>query len=115
MVVGRKGEEIAQQYLRALDYPIHDTNVRLGRDEIDIVAYDPIDKIMVFAEVKTRSRKSNDYRPEMNLTHAKKEKMRRAARKWIAQHDFDEGYRIDLICVADGKIVDHFREIGWNE
>jgi hypothetical protein len=31
--------------------------------------------------------------------------------KWIAEHDFDDGYRLDLLCVVAGKITQHFKEI----
>ena len=62
LVVGKRGEEIALSYLRSLGYPIRGCNVRLGRDEIDIIAYDPKDRVIAFVEVKTRSRASADYR-----------------------------------------------------
>jgi len=111
MRVGEVGEEIAVKYLRSLGYQIYSRNVRLGKDEIDIIAYDPSDKVLVFAEVKTRTSSNENFRPEFNFTYFKKRKLFRAVRKWISQNDFEDGFRVDLISVAGGKVVDHFKEI----
>ena len=50
---GKRGEEIAAQYLLKKGYKILDKNWRYFRNEIDIVALDGI--FLVVAEVKTRS------------------------------------------------------------
>ena len=113
LVVGKKGEDIAVTFLQSLGYKLYDRNVRLARDEIDIITFDPHDKVLVFAEVKTRSRRSLDYAPDLNLTAAKKAKLRRSARAWVAEHDYEGGYRIDLVCVVGEKVVDHYKEIEW--
>lgn len=89
-------------------------NVRVGpKDEIDIIALDREENVLVFAEVKARSKDDKVFRPELNAGSVKKEKLRRSARTWIAEHEYDGGYRIDLICVANGKVSEHVRELPW--
>jgi putative endonuclease len=111
--VGQEGEQIAREYLQAQGYRIHNVNVRLGRDEIDIIAYDPEDKVIVFVEVKNRQKADKDFGPELNVDKRKKKAMQRAARLWIAEHDFEGGYRLDLVCVVAGQVVDHYKELSW--
>jgi putative endonuclease len=109
--VGYKGEEIAARYLSTLGYKILGRNVRLAKDEIDIIAYDPIDRVIVFAEVKTRTILNDDFAPELNITFAKRRNLFRSARLWVAAKGFEQGWRIDVICIAGGKVTDHWKEI----
>lgn len=113
--VGKAGEAAAHAYLRALGYELRGANVRVGRGEIDLLAYDPQDGVLVFVEVKARSRAHEAYRPELNLTPRKRSRMAKAARQWIAETDYQGGYRLDLLCVAGGRIVDHLRELAWGD
>jgi len=112
IITGQKGEGIACSYLQDINYEIIERNVQLGHDEIDIIALDPTDKVIVFCEVKTRKSFNRNYMPSLNLTRDKKECMRRAARRWVANKNYLGGYRLDLICVAAGKVVDHLFQIG---
>jgi putative endonuclease len=114
MVLGRKGEFIAADYLRSLGYDVRGQNIRLDRDEIDLLAWDPEDKVLVFAEVKTSTEKTRTgYHPEMRAGGQKRRALRRAARRWVADHAYDGGYRIDLLCVECGVVAHHFRELAW--
>jgi putative endonuclease len=111
MRTGRKGEEVAAVYLRSLGYTIYDRNVRVHRDEIDIIAYDPADKVIVFVEVKTRSHFDADFLPELNVTAKKKQKLHRSALHWTSEHAFEGSYRIDVVTVIQNKVAEHFQEI----
>ena len=51
--LGRKGESLAKTFLENAGYEILDENWTHGKAEIDLVAYK--DKVIIFAEVKTRS------------------------------------------------------------
>ncbi len=113
MIAGQKGEDCAVAYLRGLGYSIIGRNVRLNKDEIDIIAFDPVDRVYVFAEVKTRTRIDLDYRPELNITYKKRGFMRRAARRWMTQFSEETGYRMDIVCVMENKVVDHYIEVKW--
>jgi putative endonuclease len=112
--VGRGGERIAALFLASLGYDVRARNIRLGRDEIDIVAFDPADRVMVFAEVKTLSRPDSVYHPSVNATWRKVRKLRRSARAWVREQKYEGGYRIDLVCVQGGKVTDHIRELSWD-
>jgi putative endonuclease len=78
-------------------------NVRLGHDEIDVVAFDPLDRVVAFVEVKTRAR-GERYRPELNMTSKKRSRMLRAARRWVSDHGYDGGYRLDAAYVSDSRV-----------
>ncbi len=109
--VGWQGESLAARHLKRLGYRVLQRNVRVGRkDEIDILAYDPTENVLVFVEVKSRAR-NTEYTPEMNITAEKRIAMSRAARRWMTEHDWDMGYRLDVICVSEGKVVDHYKEV----
>ena len=114
LMLGMKGEQIAAEYLRSLGYSIREKNVHMGQDELDIIAWDPEDQVLVFVEVKTRSKKTRDgYHPEMTANARKRHALKRAARRWVANHNFDGGYRIDLLCVEEGYVAHHFKELSW--
>jgi putative endonuclease len=113
MIVGKEGEDCAVAYLRKIGYTVVARNVRLNKDEIDIIAFDPVDSVYVFAEVKTRTRMDLDYRPELNFTYKKRGFMRRAARRWMTQFTEEIGYRMDVVFIMDGKVVDHYIEVKW--
>ena len=109
--IAQQGEKIARKHLQSINYKIHSTNVRFGHDEIDIVAFDPVDHVVVFIEVKSRAHLNRNFPPSLNLTNQKKKKLERSARAWTDHYQYEGGYRIDCILIAAGKIVDHYREI----
>lgn len=91
-----------------------DRNVRVGRhDEIDLVAYDSRENVLVFVEVKARSIAADDRHPLANFTYKKRMAFQRAVRRWVAQREYEGGYRMDIICVVGGTITDHIKEVGW--
>ncbi|PIR54136.1 YraN family protein [Candidatus Peregrinibacteria bacterium CG10_big_fil_rev_8_21_14_0_10_42_8] len=109
--VGKHGEALAVAYLRGIDYKIYRRNIRLGRDEIDIIAYDTIQRTLVFVEVKTRSRFDADFLPALGLTPRKKRALKRAAWKWMKDHEYDAPWRIDGIFVIGSKVFRHIRQM----
>ncbi|TSC80572.1 MAG: UPF0102 protein [Candidatus Peregrinibacteria bacterium Gr01-1014_25] len=114
--LGRRGERIAAAYLRRLGYRILARNVRLyGGDEIDVIAIDPVGNTIVFVEVKTRAADDRDFNPELNLTPAKKRRMCRAARKWLARRAGETGCRLDALCVAGDRVIAHIEDLEWTE
>ena len=109
--IGKRGEALATAYLQERNYKIYDRNVRLGRDEIDIIAYDKEERMLVFAEVKTRSQYDADFLPALGMTPRKKRALRRAAWKWMSQQEFDAPWRIDIILVIGNKIFKHIKQM----
>lgn len=112
-IVGSRGEEIAERYLLSIGYDIRGRNIRIGHDEVDILAFDPADRVLVFAEVKARTRVSRNYPPGINMHWFKKQRLLRAARTWVNWHRYTGGYRMDLISVADSKVIEHLKELEW--
>ncbi|OGJ57736.1 hypothetical protein A3H22_02195 [Candidatus Peribacteria bacterium RIFCSPLOWO2_12_FULL_55_15] len=111
-VVGEQGENCSAHFLCKLGYRILDRNVRVGRhDEIDIIAVDPKDRVLVFVEVKSRARLDDDYVPSLNLTKEKRRNMFRAARRWMTTHAYDGGYRLDLIGIAGSAVIEHILDV----
>lgn len=112
-ILGNAAERTAELFLVSLGYRIHARNVRVSREEIDILAFDPVDEVLVFAEVKARQHAHPYYRPELNLDRRKRRAIIRAARRWVADHGYRGGYRLDLLCVVHGRVTLHLRELGW--
>lgn len=111
---GGHGEKIAERYLRSIGYHIRGRNVRLRQEEIDLIAFDPVDHVLAFVEVKTRSEDNPYFRPEMNLDGRKRAAIKRAARRYVECINFSGGYRLDLIGVVAGKVDLHIKELDWN-
>jgi len=113
-IIGKQGEDTAAAYIRSLGYRIRERNLHLGHDEIDIVAFDPNERAVVFIEVKTFGRKRfADQHPSTNFSGIKKRRTIRAARKWISRHQYEKGYRIDLVCVIGQRVVEHLKEVNF--
>lgn len=95
--VGMAGESIAARFLQRRGATICDRNVRVGRDEIDVVA--SIADVLVAVEVKTGQ--GYGTRPWDNFDETKEVRVRRAARV-LGIH------RVDLVAVeltAEGVVV----------
>ncbi len=115
LLLGMQGEDLASAYLKSIGYDVRQRNIRQGHDEIDILAHDPEDDVLVFVEVKTRTEKTREgFMPEKTAAPNKRRILRRAVRRWVADHGYDGGYRIDLVCVQEGKITNHFKELAWD-
>jgi len=97
--LGKKGEEIAINFLIKKHYQILARNFRFSSlGEIDIIACDK-DKQLVFVEVKTK--KSEDFGlPEEELTFNKKKKLIKMAEIYLSHYrPQEENWRIDLIAI----------------
>ncbi len=101
--LGKKGEEIAAQYLKSKGYKILERNYRnkTGRQlgEIDIIACQKND--LVFVEVKTRqSKKHQNVLPEESITRTKLHRLNKIAAVYLHQKNFLEKlYRFDAVSV----------------
>ena len=93
---GNIGEQLAREYLEKKGFAIMETNWRKGKYEVDIIAYK--EGLIVFAEVKTRSRQ--DYgEPEEFVTIDKQKAYVRLADKYVVEHNREEEVRFDIIAV----------------
>lgn len=102
-VRGSRGESLAVRHLLRRGMDVLARNVRLDKDEIDIVAFDPLDRCVAFVEVKTRAY-GDDYHPSLNMTRRKRRVMLRAARRWVSDRGYDGGYRLDAAYVSGNAV-----------
>lgn len=79
--LGRRGEDIAAEYLTEHGLVILARNWRCSEGELDIVATDGIDTV-VFCEVKTRS-STTFGTPLEAITRPKRQRIRRLAALWM--------------------------------
>ncbi len=110
--LGKEGEHRALQMLQAKGYTILETNWRNYKVEVDIIATDKDELVIV--EVKTRS---TDYfgDPEEAVGPAKARNLIRAAETYIELNDVDMDVRFDIVSIIlkNGKatinhIIDAF-------
>lgn len=98
--VGRYGERVAASYLVEQGWQVLDRNWRGPSGEIDVVALDGADLVVV--EVKTRTGDGFGH-PAEAVSPAKLARLRRLAAQWITSHDVrPRGVRIDVIAVRAG-------------
>ena len=107
---GKQGEEIAVKYLMDKGYEILERNWRNRHKEIDIIAKDG--KELVVVEVKTR--KSNDYGdPDFAVNKQKQRLLISAANSYIYSNNLDLDTRFDIISIIikDGNpVIDHIED-----
>lgn len=104
-VLGRKGEKLTEEYLKARGYKILKRNYRTPFGEADLVAEDG-DEI-VFVEVKTRT--SDLYgTPAEAVGEAKRRRYRQIARFYWMETGEEPNARFDVAEVwEDGRIEYH--------
>jgi putative endonuclease len=95
-ILGKKGEDLAVDFLLKNGYDILERNWRTGRDEIDIIARK--DNLLIIVEVKTRS---TDYfgEPEEAVTTKKQMFLVRATDKYVNEKEIDDLIRYDIISI----------------
>ncbi len=106
---GLLGESCAAEYLKSRGYEIKNRNVRVGHDEIDIIAQ--YGEYLIFAEVKTRRQIPDSSvpfgTPASAVNEEKQKNMIRALEGYLASNATDLQPRIDVIEVyvspSDGK------------
>ncbi|MCL2671545.1 MAG: YraN family protein [Clostridiales bacterium] len=95
--IGQRGERAARRYLRRHGYRILSKNYTYGKCELDIVAEHRKTGILVFAEVKTRT-KGQLTLPREAVNFQKRENIRKAARQYVRAHKFfDKCIRYDIL------------------
>jgi putative endonuclease len=115
--LGQWGESVAATHLEAKGYEIIESNWRCSRGEIDLVVR--AGQALVFVEVKTRRGRAMGS-PEEGLTLKKGEKLMILAQIYVAEHQLDVDWRVDLVAVeldGSGKLLrcEHIPNavLGW--
>jgi putative endonuclease len=112
--LGRKGESLAKTFLEGLGYEILDENWTHGKAEIDLVAYK--DKVIIFAEVKTRT--GNAFgEPEDFVDNRKQKLLAEAADEYIYLMDHQGEVRFDIVSILFDKnanyTLKHIEDAFW--
>lgn len=97
--IGREGERLVAERLRAEGCLIMERNWRCGRNEIDIIARKG--EYILFVEVKTRAA-AGWTSPESALTESKYRAFTRAVAAYMSMHDLWGEPRLDLAAVDIG-------------
>lgn len=98
----RAGEDAAAAHLASRGYELLARNLRVGRNEIDILAVDPETRAIVIVEVKCRTDASQ--RPEERVDHGKRRGLIAAAERLSLRRDWrGANVRFDVIAVTDGR------------
>ena len=109
--LGKRGEQLAVDYLRRRGYRVVETNYRTRRGEIDIICEHR--GCIVFVEVKTR-RSMAFGRPEEAVNDRKRRKMLLTASRYLSERPRPDGVdcRFDVITVMeDGKLtLEHIQD-----
>lgn len=116
--VGAAAEDFVAARLAKAGWTILGRNVRVGRQELDIVAVDPAGPALVIVEVRWRSRRDFGLAEE-TVDHRKLARLRAAAFALVdAGRLLDGGplprlpLRFDLVVVEPGGVVRHHRHLG---
>lgn len=97
--LGNEGETLVQQYLLERDFSITATNFSVRGGEVDIIASKK--DLIVFVEVKTRTK--NYFNTSEVITLTKQKKIIFAAKMFISRHGLVEStYRFD-VALVDGQ------------
>ena len=101
--LGKKGEQLAVDYLTKEGYKIEERNWRFHKAEIDIIASKQ--ETIISVEVKTRS--SKDFGDPQDFVNSKKIKlMVLAMNEYVLMKNLDIEVRFDIIAIT--KIKEEF-------
>ena len=108
--IGEIAEGLAQQHILKLGYKIKNTNWHYGHLELDIVALDG--NQLVIIEVKSRHGIRYEH-PSEAVTNAKIKRIVEAAEAYIFEKDLHLETRFDVITVIffkQGHELEHFKD-----
>ncbi len=112
LLTGRRGEELAETHLRALGWTILERNVSFRGGELDIVARDGNELVVV--EVRTRA-PGWMQSGEQSVGPRKIRRLVRTGTKYMNSRRWDGPWRIDVVAVTlpeDGDAhIERFEDI----
>ncbi len=93
--IGRIGEEKAAQIMKEKGYTILESNWHMGHLEVDLIVENKEE--LVFVEVKTRTSKFGNVRPEEYADEIKKRRIIAAGNAYIKYRHVEKKPRFDVI------------------
>lgn len=98
--LGKKGEQLAVDFLLKNNYNIIERNYRFEKAEVDIIAKK--DEILAIVEVKTRS--TTDFGNPQDFVKPKQIKnLVKAVDEYVTENDLDVEVRFDIIAIVKEK------------
>ena len=105
---GKTMEALAQCYLEQHQIKTYKTNFRSKMGEIDLISFDPRQKILIFVEVRFRK---NAYfgGPLFSVTYQKQKKLIKTAKYFILQYTWARKWscRFDVIGITNQPTGPH--------
>ena len=105
---GKQGEDEAEKLLKSKGFEILGRNIRFGGHEMDIVAKN--EKLLVVAEVKTRSYSSMG-EPEEFVSKKQQQNLIKAANAYVVHKNLDVDVRFDIISIVKNQYQNTVRHI----
>lgn len=94
--LGKKGEQLAVNYLLKHNYSIVERNYRFDKAEVDIIAQQK--GTLAIIEVKTRS--SSDFGNPQDFVKPKQiQRLVKAVNEYVIENDLDVEIRFDIIAI----------------
>lgn len=106
---GKIGEQMTAKYLTDKGYLILEHNYRRGHLEIDLIALDEDELVIV--EVKSRAY-DNILQPEDAVDHKKRQALIRLTNEYVKTHGRKENVRFDIVTVVSkegGAEIKHLK------
>ena len=106
---GKMGEQMTAKYLTDKGYIILEHNYRRGHLEIDLIALDGDELVIV--EVKSRAY-DNILQPEEAVDHKKRQALIRLANEYVKSHNRKENVRFDIVTIVSkegGAEIKHLK------
>jgi putative endonuclease len=94
---GKKGEDIAANYLEEKGFEIVERNYRFKRSEIDLIIKK--EPFLIFVEVKTKTNTSYGM-PEDDVTPRKANQVMLAAEEYVYATGWKKEIRFDIVAVV---------------
>lgn len=105
--LGKKGEQLAVEFLLNNNYKVIERNYRFDKAEVDIIAQK--EDILAIVEVKTRS--TLDFGNPQDFVKPKQIKnLVKAVDEYVTENDLDIEVRFDIIAIVKEKgefIIEH--------
>ncbi|OGS01684.1 MAG: YraN family protein [Elusimicrobia bacterium RBG_16_66_12] len=98
---GKEAEDLAAEHLQAKGFLVIERNFRTKVGEIDLIMKDGEE--MVFVEVRARASRGHGG-AAASVDGAKRRKVARAARVWLAARGWDGPCRFDVVAVEGGRL-----------
>lgn len=108
--LGKKGEQLAEDFLQRNGYEVLEKNYRYQKNEVDIIAKKG--NILVAIEVKTRS--TPEFGDPQEFVKPKQIKaLVKVVDQYIVENDLDLEVRFDIIAIIENKLgtrIEHLKD-----